>query len=143
MKKKLTQNQKQLIRRYLIWFYKTIKEELDRVDRKFTQVMVDNFVLAQTRKASKSIPASLSEEYLGAVAGYSDYIEKKKNDGIKEKFVDATQKVPQAQYLYLANRLKAVEQAIVFFLSKRELEVIRAQYEEEMTSRILQSKEHR
>jgi len=37
--------EKNLLRRYLIWCYKTTKEELDKVDRYFTQDVADAYIL--------------------------------------------------------------------------------------------------
>lgn len=46
MKKvKISYSQENLIRSYLIWCYKTTKEDLDRIDRYFTQVLVDRRLL--------------------------------------------------------------------------------------------------
>ena len=41
-----------LKKRYLIWLYKETKEALDRVDRKFTQIEIDKFILEELQKAT-------------------------------------------------------------------------------------------
>ena len=38
---------KNLKKRYLIWFYKTTKEALDKIERKFTQMEIDKFILKE------------------------------------------------------------------------------------------------
>jgi hypothetical protein len=39
-----------LKKRYLIWLYKENREALDRVDRKFTQIDIDKFILEELQK---------------------------------------------------------------------------------------------
>ena len=40
---------KNLKKRYLIWFYKTAKEALDKIERKFTQTEIDKFILKELK----------------------------------------------------------------------------------------------
>ncbi|MDD2752421.1 MAG: hypothetical protein PHN59_04750, partial [Candidatus Omnitrophica bacterium] len=47
------QDLKNLKKRYLVWFYKTSKEALDKVERKFTQLEIDNFVLKELAKQNQ------------------------------------------------------------------------------------------
>ena len=49
----LSQENKRLIKRYLTWCYKTTKEELDRIDRMFTQLLVDAYVLSKLEHNSE------------------------------------------------------------------------------------------
>ena len=134
--------EKHLTRRYLIWCYKTTKEAGDRIDRKFTQLKVDDYLWQQLLKGQKQIPDEVKQSYHENLEKFHVYIEKKQHEAIEQKFSDKEKEIPQAGYLYLKNRLRAVEQAIVFFLGAAELEKIRMLYEEEMTRRILESKEH-
>lgn len=138
-----TPTEKKLIRRYLIWCYKTTKEELERTDRKFTQLIVDQFILDQLHKTSHSIPGISREKYLQEIEKFKEYKNKKKEEALAQKFLDQTKETPHANYLYLKNRLGAVEKAIVSFLGKKELRAIELLYEKEMTQRILQAREHR
>jgi len=46
-------DQKNLIRSYLVWCYKTTKEDLDKIDRYFTQNHVDNFILSRLKKLNE------------------------------------------------------------------------------------------
>ena len=137
----LTSNDQLLIRRYLIWFYKSVKEGLDRIDRKFTQVTVDDFILGELKKAK--IDQSTKVVYDTYVHNFEDYVQTKHNDGLKSKFKDSSVKSLHPDYVYLANRLKAVESAIVHFLGAKDLSMIRRLYEEEMTRRILEAREER
>ena len=124
---------KNLKKRYLVWFYKTAKEALDRVERKFTQVEVDRFILKELRKSDK-------DGAIGTFAHqFEDYLSKKEQEGLKLKFEN---KKIKPDYLFLVLRLQAVEKAIVKELGKKGLEEIKLLYEIEMTERILRSTEH-
>ncbi len=123
---KTTPAHKALIRRYLTWAYKSTKESFDRLERKTTQLLADGHILRELLKQKGK-----GREYAALVGEYKDYISKK-----------AAAPVPEAQYTYLKNRLFAVEKTIVHFLGRKELERMRAAYEEEFTQRIWESKEH-
>lgn len=138
--RKIKAHQKALIRRYLVWCYKTTKESLDRIDRKFTQGAVDHYVLA--RLQGVKVPAAIRKDYDKLVEDFRSYIANKEKEGIQQKFIDGKGSVPNPQYFYLHNRLSAVKAAIQYFLGPRELAQIDLLYEEEMTRRILESREH-
>lgn len=124
---------KNLKKRYLVWFYKTAKETLDRVERKFTQVEVDRFILKELKRGDKDKAIEIF------VHQFENYISKKEQDGLKLKFEN---KKVKTDYIFLVLRLQAVEKAIVKELGKKGLEEIKLLYEIEMTERILRSTEH-
>ena len=126
-------NEKNLMRRYLVWCYKTTKEDLDRIDRKFTQLKVDEKILRELKKAYLKKDKFVEE--------YKTYIANKKSDALKAKF-EGSNHTLAGSYVYLVRRLNAVERAIGFLLGKKELSKIISLYEEEMTRRILESREH-
>ena len=134
MSLRLSSQEKALIRRYLVWCYKTTKEELDRVDRKFTQLKTDGHIFKKLKSIKVSLPPDGRKEYDRLCGEFMEYIRN------KEKSAEGTNSA--AGYLYLKNRLAAVESAIAFFLGKRELAIIASLYEEEMTRRILEAREH-
>ena len=140
-KLKINANEKRLIRRYLIWCYKTTKEDLDRIDRYFTQNDVDRFVMDQLQKTKNKLSHG-SKEYLGLVEEFKGYIQKKQNNVLKQKFRDQEYKQLQPKYAYLTSRMTAIEKAIIHFLGAKELSCIIDLYEQEMTQRILQAREH-
>ncbi len=122
-----------LKKRYLIWLYKTTKEALDRVERKFTQLEIDRFILKEIKKQDKSNGlAKFIEEF-------KVYIRNKEKDGLSLKFAGSKLK-PEYQFLVL--KLKAVEKAIIKNLGRGALNQIKSLYEKEMTERILKSTEH-
>ena len=130
-----------LIRRYLIWCYKTTKEDLDRVDRYFTQLEVDSLLLKELKK-DRSFQESSDKEYSKLVKDFAVYMDTKKENVLKKKFSDGKFTELRSEYLYLHNRFKAIEKMIVHFLGKPELNKICRLYEEEMTRRILQAADH-
>jgi hypothetical protein len=136
-----SQKEINLIRRYLIWCYKTTKEDLDRIDRYFTQLEVDDFILRELKK-DKSFLKSSPEDYAKHVADFAQYMETKKQNVLKKKFSDDKFTKLRSEYLYLHNRFRAIEKAIVYFLGKAQLQKITDLYEAEMSRRILQATEH-
>jgi len=124
-KTSFSQTHKALVRRYLLWAYKTTKESFERIERKTTQLMVDEYI---AKRAS-------SEEFKA-------YIKAKRADELKLKFSDAQGKILHPQYVYLKNRLAAIEAAIRHFLGPHQLRIIQALYEKEMTRRILEARDH-
>jgi hypothetical protein len=133
---------KDLIRRYLLWMFKTTKESFERIERKTTQLMVDEYVLRRLKTVGGKISARGHGEYGGFVKEFETYIKTKQKDELKLKFTDDKRKSLHPQYLYLKNRLQAIEAAISHFLGKKELRAMQSSYEKEFTCRILQAREH-
>ncbi len=126
---KISSSHKDLIARYLTWAYKSTKESFDRLERKTTQLMADEFILAhvsKNKKAKVSDPA-----YKALVDKYKDYIDAKK-----------AQPIDAAQYAYLEHRLEAIEAAIKHFLGPKAMQQIHKSYSQEFTRRIWESKDH-
>lgn len=140
--KNITVNEKKLIRRYLVWFYKVTKEELERIDRKFTQVLVDGRVLADLKKSGDKLSAQESAVYSRKVNEFKVYAQNKESEALKLKYQDAVRREVNAEYAFLQAKFLAVQRAMVYFLGKKELKAIEALYQQEMTRRILESREH-
>jgi hypothetical protein len=138
----ISANEKGLIKRYLLWCYKTTKEEIDKVDRKFTQIIVDDVLLKELESMNPPNEKSVRDAYLMKLGDFRKYKDEKKQAAQKEKYLDPQNKTLLPQYHYLKNRLKAVEKAICLFLSEAELKKIKVLYEEEMVRRILAAREH-
>lgn len=139
-RKKLSSPEKDLIRRYLIWCYKTTKEELDRVDRYFTQAIVDEKLLKALKSEAKK--AGDNPVLTKKVEEFQTYMDTKMKNVLPKKYLDVSKKVLQPEYWYLQTRFKAIEQAIVSFLGEKELRSVQNLYETEMTRRILEAREH-
>ncbi len=121
----LSKAHKALVFRYLLWAYKTTKESFERIERKTTQLMVDEYIAQRVS----------SEEFKA-------YIQAKRADECKLKFSDADGKILHPQYVYLKKRLAAIEAAIKYFLGPKKLRIIQALYEEEFIRRILEARDH-
>ena len=141
-KNKLSQQQKNLICRYLVWFYKAAKEDLDKIDRYFTQAYVDEKIIEALAAAPDYKLKGENSEYRKKVDDLKVYFEQKKSNALKKKFSDEKKRILDPQYVFLQNRFKAVESAIRYFLGVKSLKGINRLYEQEMTTRILQAREH-
>jgi len=132
---------KNLIRRYLLWAYKTTRESFERIERKTTQLKVDEYIL-KSLNHSVSKDSGENKDYKKLVKEFELYIERKRTDELKQKYADTTKTAFTSEYLYLRNRLSAVEGAIHYFLGPRELKNMETSFENEFTTRILQAREH-
>ena len=136
----LTQKERDLIRRYLVWCYKTTTEEMDKIDRYFTQAAVDDFLIERL----KNLPEYKAREisFRKSVEDFVRYAGEKKANAEGKKFADRAQTVLAPDYQYLKARSEAIEEAICHFFDRKELGKITALYENEMTERILKAREH-
>lgn len=130
-KGKLSWEHKNLVRRYLLWAYQSTKESFERIERKTTQLIVDEYILGYLSKNKFEVPK-----------GFRDYIALKRKDERKLKFADAKNKKLHPQYVYLKNRLLGIEAAVRYFLGGKEMKRMRKLYEEEFTRRILEARDH-
>lgn len=137
-----SENENKLIRRYLIWCYKTTKEDLDRTDRYFTQFEADQYMLDQLTSDEYFKSSKAKINYKKLIDDFNLYLNEKKSAADKKKYSNIEEEELSPDYLYLLNRLSAIENAIVHFLGKEELNNIQFLYEEEMTRRILQARDH-
>jgi len=141
-KVQLNQKKKNLIRRYLVWSYKETKEELDKTDRYFTQLEADDFILAQLKNTKEYRSSASQRGYKNLVDQFKVYMNKKESNVLKKKFKDHKHTQLNPEYQYLCNRFSAIEKTIVHFLGVGELNKISLLYEQEMTRRILEAREH-
>lgn len=126
------QDLKNLQRRYLVWFYKTAKEALDKIERKFSQSAIDRLILKELRsKENDGLTKFINE--------FEAYIKSKEKTGIELKYAGNKLK---SDYEFLVLKLAAIEKIISKTLGPRALKEIKSLYEKEMTERILKSTEH-
>lgn len=125
---------KNLKKRYLIWFYKTTKEALDKIERKFTQLEIDKLLLKELKNKDKEKRA---DQF---IAEFQAYILSKEMDSVGLKY-EGKQLKPD--YYFFDLKLKAVEKAIVKELGNKALDEIKALYEKEMTRRIMEQREEK
>ena len=143
----LTQKEQDLIRRYLVWCYKTTKEDLDKIDRYFTQAVVDDYLIERLKNLSEykdrgTFFHKSVEDFVQYARPVGSLREEKKAKAEGKKFADSAQKTLHPDYQYVNARVEAIEQAICHFFDQKELEKITALYENEMTERILKAREH-
>ena len=117
------------MKRYLFWLYKTTRDELDRVDRKFTQLEVDRDL------------QQIFEEYEGGEAApfieeWSRYIASKEADARKLKFDDKGGVL--ASYTFLHLKLKAVESVTTKLFGNRTVREFEHLIEDAAIKNILQ-----
>lgn len=124
---------KNLKKRYLVWLYKTTREALDKIERKFTQLEVDRFILSQLKKLDKQKRAG------GFIFDFKTYIANKEREALNLKYEGKNLK---SEYYFLDLKLTAIEKVIKQELGKKALLEIKSLYEKEMTERILKSKGH-
>ncbi len=127
------QDKKNLKKRYLLWLYKTTKEALDKIERKFTQLEIDKFILKELKRLDKD------KKIKKHIRGFESYIQNKEKEGLGLRYEFGQLK---PDYCFLSLKLKAVENSIIKELGKNSLKEIKALYEKEMTERILRSTEH-
>jgi hypothetical protein len=122
---------KNLKKRYLLWFYKTTKEELDKTERKFTQLEIDRFILKELKKEDKCKKAQKF------IAEFQAYILNKEIEALGLKYEG---KDLRSEYYFLQIKLKAIEKAIIKEIGRAGLVKIKDAYEQEMSKRILEER---
>ena len=130
---------KNLKYRYLLWLYKTTKEEFDRIERKFTQVDIDKKIMRYIGEHFNSRNLKRKNEARKLLKGFKEYINKKEKDGRELKF-DGRKLTPA--YYHLSLKLEAIEKTIVEELGNSRLREIKALYEQEMRRRIIEAQDH-
>lgn len=123
-----------LKKRYLIWLYKTTKEAWDKIERKFTQIEIDRFILKEIEKEDKDKKLSKF------IKEFKVYIQNKEKDGLALKYEN---KQLKPDYLFLVMKLKAIEKSVAKELGKETLKEVKSLYEKEMVERILKGTEQR
>jgi len=126
--------------RYLLWLYKTTKEEFDRLERKFTQADIDKKILRYMGENFNSRDLKSKNEARKLLKDFKEYIIKKEKDGRELKFEG---RKLRPEYYYLLLKLRAVEKIIVEDLGRGALKEIKALYEHEMKRRIIEAQDHK
>ncbi len=126
--------------RYLLWLYKTTREGLDRIERKFTQLDIDRDILGYIVKHLDSLKVKDKHKLDKFIKQFREYIDRKEKDGLDLKFDGRKLK---SEYYYSLVKLKAIEKSIVKQLGQKAKGRIKMLYEQETIRRILESKEHR
>jgi len=130
-----------LTRRYFIWLYKITKEAFDRYERKFTQLLVDEFLLKEIEKELKdSYMPREKKELEKFVNDFRNYIDQKEKACLKLKYKG---KRIDPEFIWLDVKLNTIELGIKKYFGAKGLQEIKQLYEKEVTERILKSTERK
>jgi len=130
-----------LTKRYLVWLYKVTKEDFDRYERKFTQLLVDEFLLKEMeRELRESYLPREKKELEKFVNDFRSYIAEKEKACLELKYKG---KRINPEFIFLDVKLNTIETAIKKHFGVKVLKEIKQLYEKEMTERILKSTEHK
>jgi len=124
-----------LLRRYLLWMYKTTKDELDRIDRKFTQLDVDRFIAGYFFKISRRLSKRSREALDPFFREWDEYVEVKEKDAQDLKSVGPGEM--EARYAFLHLKLQAVQTAARRYLGPKSVKEFQRLYESKAVERIL------
>jgi hypothetical protein len=120
---------KSLMKRYLFWLFKTTRDELDKIDRKFTQLEVDRSMQKVFLKKKGGALTPFIDEWGRYMAG-------KEADAKKLKFDDAGGVL--ASYSFLRLKLKAIESVADRRFGPRLMRQFEKIYEDAAMKNILQ-----
>ncbi len=118
--------------------YKTVKEEIDRIERKFTQAEIDAEILRHLSRNAGLSQISDAQKFNQLVKNWEQYAHQKEKDGEALKY-DGEKLKPE--YHFLEFKLEAIEKIIRKTFGEKILDEIKASYEDEMHRRILESRE--
>lgn len=125
-----------LHKRYLFWLYRMTREELDKIDRKFTQLDVDKEIQKSLNDKIRGLGAAFEEKLSPFLKEWKEYVFQKESDAQKLKFAEDGQMDPQ--YLFLRLKLEAIEQAAKARFGSKGLAEFKKLYEESAFKRILE-----
>jgi hypothetical protein len=132
-------NKKNLQFRYLLWLYKSTKEEFDRIERKFTQAEIDRRILHHIRKHIDTSKIKRRKDARMFLKNLREYADKKEKDGLALKYEG---RKLRPEYYHLSLKLEAIEESIVGEVGKKGLRTIKDLYEQEMRRKIIEAQEH-
>ena len=139
MKKKIgsvsQEDQNSLSKRYLLWLYKTTRDEADKIERKFTQLDIDREVEKLLKKKTGGLKSSLKAGVSPFMEEWKEYIFRKESDGQKLKFTEEFE--PDPKYIFLRLKLEAIENIMKASFGAAFFKEARKLYEDSCIQRIL------
>ncbi len=148
---KAFEDKRSLSRRYLFWLYKTTKDELDKVDRKFTQLDIDRAIQKMLVIKTGALKGALKDDVAPYLAEWKEYILQKEGEGIGLKFsssgrldpslIGIGRSVPSGldpKYLFLSLKLEAVTAITTKMFGANTLKEFRKLCEEAAMKMIMQ-----
>ncbi len=134
-------DQESLYKRYLLWLYKTTKDELDKIERKFTQLDIDRQIQKILKKKSDVLKSPLRGGITPFLEEGKEYIFEKESDAQKLKLTEEGLLNPK--YLFLHLKLEAITQITKIHFGQKGLEEFKRLYEEAALRRILEDTSER
>ncbi len=129
------EDKRSLYKRYLFWLYKTTKDELDKIDRKFTQLDIDRDMQKILQRKAKSYRGATKGGLEPFLKEWKEYIFEKESDAQKLKFTEELSLNPK--YLFLRLKLEAIIMCAKRRFGSGALKEFRQLYEESALRRIL------
>ncbi len=124
-----------LARRYLLWMYKMTKDELDRIDRKFTQLDVDHFIAGYFVKVSDRLNEKSRDALRPYFREWDAYVGAKEKDAQDLKYVAPGEL--EAHYAFLHLKLQAILCAVRRYLGPKGIGEFQRLYETKAIENIL------
>ncbi|MFH0877889.1 MAG: hypothetical protein V1863_06690 [Candidatus Omnitrophota bacterium] len=125
-----------LTKRYLLWLYKTTRDELDKIDRKFTQLDVDLQIQTMLAKRAATMPKDLRGSLGPFLKEWQEYVFEKDSDAQKLKIGEDGR--PNARYVFLRLKIEVISRLIRGHFGQQGLKEIKKRYEESCVQRILE-----
>ncbi len=125
-----------LLKRYLLWLYKTTKDACDKIDRKFTQLEIDRQIEKILEKSVDACDPVLKQALVLQLGEWKAYIIGKEADAERLKFDSNGQLDPH--YAFLCLKKEAVERLILMHFGPKGLNQIKDLCEEASIMRILE-----
>ena len=130
------EDKKSLFKRYLWWLYKTTKEELDKIERKFTQLEIDRQLEVLLLKKIKGEDAWLRDGLGPYIEEWKKYIAAKETDAHSLKFTPKNEL--NFNYIFLLLKLEAISEIIKARFGCRLLREMKRFCEKSAIKRILE-----
>jgi len=124
-----------LNRRYLLWMYKMTKDELDRIDRKYTQIDIDHTIAEYFFKLSGRLNKKSRDALSPFFREWDEYLEAKEGDAERLKWVGPGEL--EARYAFLHLKLQAILSAACKYLGPGSVKEFQRLYEEKAIANIL------
>jgi hypothetical protein len=125
-----------LHKRYLLWLYKMTKDELDKIERKFTQLTIDLELEKKLNEKAGRLSSAARDSLKPFLSEWKEYIFTKESDAQKLKFDENGAEL--TPYLFLRLKLECIEAIIARRFGKKTLAFFKQLYEDIAIKRILE-----
>lgn len=130
------EDERSLNKRYLFWLYKMTKDELDKIDRKFTQLEIDKEIQKLLKNRVRLVGKKTERCLEPFLKEWQEYIFQKASDAQKLKYIENGDE--NANYLFLHMKLESICRLIKVKFGNSMLKRCKQFYEEAAMKRILE-----